>query len=161
MTKYPDAPRRDTLEVGLQFQDFVVDTCLKEWGKVIQCYSSRKYQLSKGESVQGVEIKYDDACSRTLRLSIEVAERTDESLYWFDSGIFGHDRASEYIQGNYATLFLFERAELVRFFEDTRPEVIEPRSKGKTIKTIRVFRMGFAAASRLAVARWKAPGHGL
>lgn len=155
MTKYPDAPRRDTLEVGLQFQDFVVDTCLREWGKVIQCYSSRKYQLSKGESVQGVEIKYDGPCSRTLQLSIEVAERKDKTLYWFDSGICGRDTACEYIQGNYDTLFLFERAALLRYFEDTSPEVVQPNP------TIRVFRVGFAAASRLATARWKDPEYEL
>ena len=72
IVKYPTAPRSDSFEIGLEFQDFVTRK-LAATGLYIQNYGSKKYQYEYGENQQGFEIKYDELCTKTYRLSIEVA----------------------------------------------------------------------------------------
>ena len=50
---------QNSLEVGHEFQDFITEKLAKEFGIAITIFQSKKYQFQKGESLQGVEIKYD------------------------------------------------------------------------------------------------------
>ena len=71
---YPDAKHPNEFQRGLEFEDFVKEYLAKNMGWVITTYSSKAYQFSEGESIQGFEFKLDNPCTETGRLSIEIAE---------------------------------------------------------------------------------------
>lgn len=116
---YPDAKRPDTLEDGREFQDFVMEALAKT-NVILQNFSSRKYQFKKGENLQGWEIKLDNRCTETGRLSIEIAEKTQANQErWTDSGIYRTD-SWLYIQGNYQGVFVFMTKILVKLHKTKR-----------------------------------------
>ena len=102
---YISATRTSTYQEGIEYQDFV---CL-ELAKhhiLLQNMSSRKYQFSTGENLQGFEIKLDARCTETGRLSIEVAEKSKADMpAWTPSGIYCESWL--YIQGNYQIICVF------------------------------------------------------
>lgn len=142
---YPDAKSPSSFQDGLEFQDFVCTT-LAAQGIVLQNLSSRKYQYDVGENLQGFEIKLDSRCTDTMRLSIEVAEKTrdDSFLPWTPSGICRDDNSWLYIQGNYQVLFVFAKNWLNRYYTEKRPEVVQNRP------TIKTFFLPFSIAKRCA-----------
>lgn len=64
----------EELEDTLIFQDFVTDK-LYQIGWSINAYSSKKYNIEKGESIAGIEIKHDKKMKETGNLYIEMYER--------------------------------------------------------------------------------------
>lgn len=139
--KYPNAKSATSFQDGLEFQDFVC-TKLAEHGIILQNLSSRKYQYEVGENLQGFEIKMDNRCSETKRLSIEVAEKTrdDPVLPWTPSGICREDNSWLYIQGNRDVLFVFGKNWLQRYLSEKKPKTEDKYG------TIRTFYLPFAAA---------------
>lgn len=131
---YPDAKRPTGFEEALKYQDFVVDLLLKEIGLAVTNYSSRYYQLKYGENKQGIEIKLDLRMTDTGNVSIEVAEKSRADMpNWTDSGIMRKDNSWLYIQGNYDTVFIFDKKLLLRLYHGRyKSRVWEPRP---TIKT--------------------------
>ena len=118
---YPDAKTPTSFSDGMEFQDFVVDI-LAEDGIVLQNYVSKKWQFEKGENRQGFEIKLDNRCTETGRLSIEIAEKSRSSnSEWVNSGIYRDDNSWLYVQGNYRVLFAFAKNWLVRFHQAKKP----------------------------------------
>jgi len=91
-TRYPNAPRIDTIEAGDSFEDFVCDK-LAEMGINLRTYKSSQFQLNTGENKIGFEIKLDQEHTKYNHLSIEVAERSrnDSNLGWTNSGILRND----------------------------------------------------------------------
>lgn len=87
-----------------------------------------------GENLQGFEIKLDEPCIRTGRLSIEMFEksRDDISLPWSKSGIQRNDNTWLYIQGNREVLFVFPKNLLTRYYNHNKPQLTEKRG---TIQT--------------------------
>jgi len=101
MTDYDDKQ----LAIGQEYQDFIGDI-LCQRGLSIRNYTSRKYQLNKGENLIGLEIKHDTQISVYGNLFIEVAERRDFSMPFFPSGIYaGHSIL--YLIGDRERYFLF------------------------------------------------------
>jgi len=106
---YPDAKRPTTFVEGVEFQDFVCKELAKRH-VILQNMSSQKYQFTIGENLQGFEIKLDNRCTETERLSIEVAEKSAAGNAEFvPSGIFRRDNSWLYIHGNYQMFFVFAR----------------------------------------------------
>lgn len=141
---YPNAPRPDTYEAGMEFQDWV---CMRlaKYSIILQNLSSKKYQYSVGENLQGFEIKFDSWCSKSGRLSIEIAEkRRASNRQWVPSGIFREDNSWLYIQGNYDILFVFPKNSLRRYFRQKKPCVKEEHG------TVRAFYVPFEAARIIA-----------
>ncbi|MDR1492034.1 MAG: hypothetical protein LBT05_04855 [Planctomycetaceae bacterium] len=93
------------LVIGQEYQDFVGDILCKR-GFALRNYTSRKYQLNKGENLIGLEIKYDSQISVYGNLYIEVAERRDTSMPFFPSGIYAAG-STFYLIGDYERYFLF------------------------------------------------------
>ena len=94
---YPDAPYPHTFEAGLEYQDWVRPrlACV---GFNVQYNVSRSGQLNDGESSQGVEIKLDNKCTESGRVSIEIAEKSCASMpNWTPSGIFAGDNHIWYV----------------------------------------------------------------
>lgn len=102
-----DDYRKEMMEAGLAYQDFVVKTCI-EAGFVIVQYGSRQYQFSEGESHSRVEIKFDNNYAKTGNLYIETAEkaRPREGDY-IPSGIFRNDNSWFLVIGDYNTIFIY------------------------------------------------------
>ena len=117
---------KDKLETGLEFQDHVIDSLLKEVGLVISPYSSRRYQRKKGESAQGIEIKFDMEHEKTGNLFIETEEKTSpDKTYWTPSGIYRDDNSWLYVIGNYSVLYIFDKKWLRRLCESGKYPVFE------------------------------------
>lgn len=142
---YPDAKSDDSYQEGIEYQDFVCPYLAKNNGLIIQCYASKKMQYEKGESIQGIEIKLDNLCTKTQRLSIEVAEKTKESNFqWVPGGVNKHDNAWLYLQGNYEILFIFLKKDLRSYYHKNKPEITEKRG------TIKTFYIPFDEAIHIA-----------
>lgn len=151
---YPDAKRPTTFEEGLLYQDFVVQQLAERLGLNVQVYSSLRYQLQRGESIQGIEIKLDILCTETGRLSIEIAEKARADMPTFvPSGIFRNDNTWLYIQGNYQRLYVFPKKLLQRVyyghFARLFPRAI-PKPKVIELPTIRKFYLDLKDADWLA-----------
>jgi hypothetical protein len=112
MTTY-EAYRRNKIESGLLYQDFVVDTLSHTIGLIIQVYSSRVYQYAIGESRQGIEIKHDELYAHTGNLWIEISEKAvPRDGDYCPSGIFRRDNSWLYVIGDYDTIFIFPQVHL-------------------------------------------------
>ena len=144
---YRDAVRPTVFQDGLEFQDFVC-TELAKCGVILQNLSSRKYQFEVGENLQGFEIKLDEWCTKSRRLSIEVAEksRNDPALKWTPSGIARTDNSWLYIQGNRSILFVFAKRSLLAWHKQRiTAEMLEEKHG-----TITTFYLDFADAYKIA-----------
>jgi hypothetical protein len=117
---YPDGKRPDLGEEGHVFQDFVC-LHLAKHGIIIQNFCSRHYQWSTGENIQGFEIKLDNPCHSTGRLSIEIAEKTRADSNWVPSGIYRQDNSWIYIQGNTREFFIFSKKRLLYLHKVMQP----------------------------------------
>lgn len=113
------------LEKGNAFSDWICDQLRKANPAIIVgVYSSRKYQMEKGESMSGIEIKNDDRLAGsedhpkpTHNLYIEVAEKASPTnKNYVRSGIFRDDNGWLYLVGNYEEAFLFSTRQLQRLF---------------------------------------------
>jgi hypothetical protein len=144
---YPNA-RPQAFEMGLEFQDYVCLLLAKHY-IVLQNFGSKLYQIQHGENLQGFEIKYDERCTDTKRLSIEIAEksRADDTRPWVASGIMRTDNTWLYIQGNYQIIFVFAKNWLVKHYNAAAPEVSE---KFGTVRTFYLpFDIAEAGAARV------------
>ena len=144
--KYPDAQQENSYEDGMVFQDFVSDVMFVKMGIALSNYSSRRYQLNKGENAQRCEIKLDARCTETGRLSIEVGEKTrnDQNRDWVDSGIMRDNMF--YVQGNYKKFYVFANRHLRSYYKKNDPEV-SPK-----YGTIRTFYIPEQTAEYIAIA---------
>lgn len=141
---YIDSKRQNSFEDGLEFQDFVADLFATRLGIPLTSYASRKYQFDRGETVQGVEIKFDSWCSRTRRLSIETAEKSRaDQREWIPSGIYREDNTWLYVQGNHDIVYVFAKSTL-RILEQTG------RFQAKEEPTLRAFYLPDDAARKYA-----------
>ncbi len=106
----------EMLEIGLKFQDYVMEKIFIELGIPISYYSSKENQIGKGENLQGIEIKFDDKFKDTGNLYIEIAEKSNANNKFFvQSGIYRDDNTWLYIIGDYDNLFIFYKHHLIEF----------------------------------------------
>jgi hypothetical protein len=145
---YPHATLINSLERGLEFQDFVC-IVLAQRNIILQNISSKKYQFEVGENLQGFEIKLDKRCTDTQRLSIEVAEKSSRNvLAWTPSGIMRDDNSFLYIQGNYECFWVFGKNWLIRYMEEKSPLIEEFNG------TIKRFFLDSEVADVGAIYKW-------
>lgn len=143
----------DSFEVGSQFQDFVCIELAKD-GVILQNINSKKFQYEIGENLQGFEIKYDARCTGdagttpTNRLSIEIAEKTDELNYsYVNSGIYRGDNTWLYIQGNYKCFWIFSVKHLRLMYETGKYEE-------RTLPTIKTFYLPIDLADKYSLKKY-------
>ena len=143
---YPDAKRTTVFSEGIEFQDFVCEQLAKE-NIILQNLSSKKYQFKIGENLQGFEIKLDNLCTETGRLSIEVAEKFKaENFDWIKSGIYRNDNSWLYIHGNYKIIFIFAKNLLQGLHKSRKYEYAET-------PTVKKFYLPILDAKKYA-AKW-------
>ena len=102
------------MENERQFQDVVMEK-LNTIGLHLQLYSSREYQFTKGESLQGIEIKHDYRMKATGNLYIEYQE-IDSKGHWCDSGILRKDNTWLYAIGDQDKIYLIAKPVLLNMF---------------------------------------------
>jgi hypothetical protein len=111
------------LREGLEYQDFAVER-LYMAGIPLVCYSSQKYQNEAGESMAGIEIKFDKEMSKSGNVYFETAEKSDPAnSAYVPSGIYRSDNTWIYAIGDYSVLYLCAKNYLRRIFEcERKPE---------------------------------------
>lgn len=112
--KYRDVKSKEAKE----YQDFVCEWVAKNHGIVMTVFSSKKYQYNIGESLQGVEIKYDMRYAETGNIYIETGEKANpRNGEYYKSGIFRNDNTWLYFIGNYKELFVFSKKQLQTIYK--------------------------------------------
>jgi len=154
---YPDCPRPNSFEVGIEYQDFVCKRLMED-GLVLQNFGSKRWQIAVGENIQGWEIKYDGVFRRSGRLSIEVAEKSRASNEeWVPSGIYRNDNTWLYIQGDEQTIFVFGKKNLKRAYRMRRPDGSPRYERAESHGTVRKFYIPVRDAERGALRIFGAP----
>lgn len=126
MTEY----YKDKLEKGLEFQDFCIELLLSELGLAITPYCSRAYQIRRGETRQGAEIKYDMRLHETGNLFIEIAEKSSVDMpFYTNSGIYRTDNTWLYVIGDYSKVYIFAKNLLRHIHKTGRYREIEIKRK--------------------------------
>ena len=111
---------------GTVYQDFIVDLMFKRRALVIMQFASREYQFERGESLSGVEIKNDEKFHQTGNLWIEVGEKAaPRDGDYAPAGILREDNSWLYIIGDYQTVFVFGKRNLVLLYESKRYQIRE------------------------------------
>lgn len=127
-TRYPDSPNDRSSADGTAFELYVIEL-LAKIGIVLRRCETFDEQVTIGDACDndqiGYEIKLDQRCEDTGRLSIEVAEKTALHRPWVDSGIFSSSNATYYIQGRPGHLWIFRRTDLQQYYRIHRPRVID------------------------------------
>lgn len=142
--RYPHSPNGRSVAEGLEFQDYMMRRLL-EIGILVQVNTSAAYQLSVGESPQQVEIKLDNRCSDTGRLSIEVAERSKAFGPWVASGIYAKPGSFFYVQGNHTVAYVFETRAIQEYHQ------VRERGRYEEMPTIRKFYLPLRDAEQLCI----------
>lgn len=93
---------------GSKFQDFIAVEFAKI-GIPITNFSSKLYQIKKGENLQGFEIKNDEMFRKTGNIWIECSERFKPENEYVESGIFRSDNTRFYVIGDYQGVFLMQK----------------------------------------------------
>ena len=99
------------LEQGLIYQDFATDVLYKH-GICLNAYSSKKYNIEKGESVAGIEIKNDKNFRNTGNLYIELYERQSTSTDYIEGGVLRKDNTIIWFIGDFDEVFLLSKLRL-------------------------------------------------
>lgn len=108
---------KNMLEIGQEYQDFVVHTLYKR-GIVLVNYQSRKYQIKHGENIMGAEIKKDRNFRNTGNLYIEINEKSHPHVMnKTDSGVLREDNGWLYIIGDEKTIYIFSTRSLKKLCE--------------------------------------------
>ena len=121
----------EMLQKGLHYQDFVVEELYKI-GLPIISYSSKQFQNMIGENKAGLEIKLDQNFRKTGNLYIEYAEKTNkDNTNFVNSGILRSDNTWLYLIGDYDTIFIFSKKQLIMLLNsNTIKKVQTATSKG-------------------------------
>ena len=109
----------DCKDIGEEYQDFICDELLKI-GISLNVYVSRKYQLSKGESASGIEIKHDSKWRQTGRLYFEVEAINKKQTEMIEGGITKADKSWLYLIGDETKAFIFAKNQLVRLYQKVK-----------------------------------------
>jgi len=125
---------QEKLKEGVEYQDYLISKLL-QFGIIIIPYSSKKYQINKGESLTMHEIKFDNKMNETGNIYIELYEKSDPgNSTWINSGVLRNDNTIFFIIGNYEKAFLFHKKILKILVKSNKYRKVEtPTSQGVLI----------------------------
>ena len=109
---------------GEEYQDFIQHELYKE-GLILLFNSSAKYQLSEGEGITHVEIKYDRKVKGTGNVFIETMAEDKTKTSFIPGGIFKNDNCWLYIIGDYNRAWMFCKTQLQAMWEKDRGKYIK------------------------------------
>ena len=113
-----DEYRKEKTSKAIEYQDFVCTWMAKNYGIVMTVFSSKKYQYNVGETLQGIEIKYDMMYGKTGNIYIETGEKASPRIgEYYNSGIYRNDNTWLYFIGDYDDLYVFSKKQLIKINE--------------------------------------------
>lgn len=115
-------------DIGEEYQDFICDELLKI-GIPLNVYVSKKYQLGKGESASGIEIKHDSKYSQTGKLYFEVEAMNKQGSQMINGGITKEDKSWLYLIGDESRAFIFSKKQLIRLYEKVKENPLKWKDK--------------------------------
>jgi hypothetical protein len=119
----------DKLKEGLEFENFLKDVFFDELAINLD-FTGKDNQNQVGETLQGIEVKFDNRYKETRNLYIEVAEKTNpNNPNYVKSGVFRDDNTWLYAIGNYERIFIFAKKTLIQI-KDKFPAVVTETSMG-------------------------------
>lgn len=86
-------------------------------GLPIKTYSSFNYQVNKGESRVGVEIKKDNVYKTSKRLYFETHEKKGNATEWVESGVLRDDNTVFYFIGDFERAWLFSKRQILKLLD--------------------------------------------
>lgn len=101
---------KELIEEGYEYQDFISVKLLK-LGMNLNQFVSRKYQYEIGESVSGIEVKYDKKMNQTGNIYIELEEKHYGSNF-VPSGVNRQDNTWIYLIGDKTVAYMFLKHQL-------------------------------------------------
>jgi hypothetical protein len=124
------------LKKGKEYQDFIQIELMKH-GIFIGVLTSEKYQITHGETVTGIEIKFDDLLKKTGNLFIETHEKSNaKNRDFIESGILRNDNTWLYAIGDYSVIYLISKTSLQRFYKIRHYKPQQESVDGYAEKTI-------------------------
>ena len=103
------------------FQDWLSDKlrCAHP-GFILGIYGSKLYQIQKGESFSGVEVKNDRLMEKTGNLYFEVEEKHEPKDNWTKSGVYRKDICWLYLIANNDEAFMFSCKQMCILYENKK-----------------------------------------
>lgn len=129
---------KEDLEAGNRYEDFASDK-LYEVGLPMQTYSSFKWQVEKGESRAGIEIKNDRLFNKTGNLYFETHEKKPEATEWVESGLLRKDNTVFIFIGDYIKAWLFSKKQLLVLIKNTNFKKVETETSKGVLIPIKYF----------------------
>lgn len=129
---------KDHMEAAYRYQDFATDV-LYEFGIPICCYSSMKWNIEKGESRAGVEIKNDNKFSQSGNLYFETHEKRADATEWVESGLLRDDNTTFYFIGDYTRAWLFSKKQLLALIKNPQFERKETLTSKAVVIPVKYF----------------------
>ena len=122
------------LKEGQDYEQWVINIYPERYsGRTLCLHEGRQAQLD-GETIEGVEIKYDKRLAETNRIYIETHEKTKvENKEYVKSGIYREDNTKIWLIGDYVIWFLFSKAKLVWLDQLNPPFLYRPPATGTSI----------------------------
>ena len=118
----------DMLQKGEEFQKHVQAVLFDKYALALD-FTKGDPQNYIGETLQGIEVKYDMMFEKSGNLWIEIAEKTDpKNPNYVNSGIMRDDNSWLFIIGDYKKLFVFT-------IKDLRMEVHSHEIRENNMKT--------------------------
>lgn len=106
--KYPDA-KTFAYEDGKRYEEFVSTKAKALWGLTLHFHEGKEAQLL-GETMEGLEVKFDGRLKETGNLYIETAEKSRAAkTYYYPSGIFREDNTRAIWIGDYKEAFVISK----------------------------------------------------
>jgi hypothetical protein len=147
-----------TMQIGAEFQDYITDR-LFNFGINVNCYSSKKYQLEKGEGKSGIEIKFDSGHytyngalvkSKYVVIEYQKEVRPKHSDIWEDTTLFKHN-IWLYVIGNYDKAWALPAKKLRKFKLDERIEKTIKQNEGNNDTRVKLMRLPIEIAESIAI----------
>lgn len=146
---YPDSREKSSFAVGIAYQEKIAEFLLRVKNFEIHYYDKKDDQYTKGESQEGIEIKFDKWIPKSNRISIEVGEKTSLRCPVFSpSGILRNDNTKFYIQGYDDIAWMFRKSDLQKYFRERNPIIIDNNPP-----TIQKFYLSTVQADKLCVSK--------
>lgn len=139
------------LSEAKDFEDFAFDTLMHERRLVVGGYKSRHYQVMYGESLTGVEVKYDRKFRQTGNLYIETAESANDFDSRKPAGIYHRSDPWLFVIGDYETIWAIAVSSL-----RNEHAVMPPKFRSVETSTSSGFLLPQSEADRIAAFRWEA-----
>ena len=125
------------MQVSNNYVDWVSRQLAIRQGIIITPYMGFHNQ-QQGETLQGIEIKYDKKMKIYNNIYIETHEKTNKNnKNWIESGILKTDNSIMWIIGDYSRFFLISKKQLLNIYKNIKTDIEKKGVKSKYLINIK------------------------